>query len=288
MTPQPSGRVDFRLVRLGEGYTREELAKLWGFAGREAITKGVFCPAGDNKILLFVTQIKRHDLTQYKDHVAGENLYWEGETKHLHDRRIERASERRDEIHLFYRHRERTPFLYLGTLELLWHEPHADRPSQFVFRFEESPAVSSVAPEAYRPLADLDSTVREVTVQARVGQARFRQQLLDRWEYRCSVSGVRIPEILRASHIRRWSDANDRERLDPANGLLLAPQYDALFELRYISFSPEGQLLRARHLESQDLTRLGIQPTDHLRRLPSDTARYLDLHRRSFLEQDGI
>lgn len=287
MPPSSSGRVDFRLLRIGEGYTREQLAEMWGIAGREAITKGVFCPARDKKILLFVTQVKRSDLDQYHDHIEGESLYWEGETRHQHDLRIAESSEHGDEIHLFFRHVQRTPFLYLGTLRLLCYEFHSERPSQFVFAFDTKPTASTREFEYPLPLPEPDSTVREVTAEARVGQKRFRLQLLDRWDYCCSVSGVRIPEILRASHIRRWSDSTDRERLDPANGLLLAPQYDALFELRYISFSPEGLLLPARHLASHDLARLGVRPTDRLSSVPNDTARYLELHRQDFFEQNG-
>jgi len=36
----------------------------------------------------------------------------------------------------------------------------------------------------------------------RVGQDPFRQGLLDFWEGRCAITGLAVPELLRASHIK--------------------------------------------------------------------------------------
>jgi hypothetical protein len=275
----PSGRVDLELLELGGAYSRCELADKWGYAGREALTRGVFCPAGDDKILLFVTQVKRQDLTQYKDHISEDMLFWEGETQHRSDDRVACAAERGEHIFLFYRRRERSPFTFLGEVRSVWHQFHSDRPSQFVFRLAAGVSLGLQPDESYRLPESWESTTREVSIQARVGQAQFRQNLLDRWEYRCSVSGIRIPEILRASHIRPWREASDTARLDPANGLLLAPQYDALFDRRLITFSSSGSILVANHLDRRELERLGVTDTDRLRALPEDTARYLEHHR---------
>jgi hypothetical protein len=41
------------------------------------------------------------------------------------------------------------------------------------------------------------------------------------WNHRCSVTGSTTKVALEASHIKRWADSNDIERLDPDNGLLL-------------------------------------------------------------------
>jgi hypothetical protein len=272
-------RVDTELLELGGSYSRDELAEKWGYAGREALTRGVFCPAGDDKILLFVTQEKRQDLTQYKDHISEDMLFWEGENRHGSDDRVARAAGRGEHIFLFYRRGERSPFTFLGEIRSVWHQIHRDRPSQFVFRLAAGVSPGLQPDETYRLPESWESTTREVSIQARVGQAQFRQSLLDRWEYRCSVSDVRIPEILRASHIRPWREASDTARLDPANGLLLAPQYDALFDRRLITFSPSGSILIANHLDRRELERLGVTDTDRLRALPEDTARYLEHHR---------
>jgi putative restriction endonuclease len=41
--------------------------------------------------------------------------------------------------------------------------------------------------------------------------------------------GLTTRALLRASHIKPWSQSTDSERLDPANGILLAAHIDALF-----------------------------------------------------------
>ncbi|HEX3855040.1 MAG TPA: HNH endonuclease signature motif containing protein, partial [Polyangiaceae bacterium] len=69
-----------------------------------------------------------------------------------------------------------------------------------------------------------NTTEAERLVIQRVGQNLFRDGLLDLWESRCAVTGLAIPELLRASHIKPWADcATDAERLDVYNGILLAP-----------------------------------------------------------------
>jgi len=60
--------------------------------------------------------------------------------------------------------------------------------------------------------------------------------LLDLWEGRCAVTGLAVPELLRASHIKPWADCEtDAERLDVYNGFLLAPHLDAAFDLGFIT-----------------------------------------------------
>jgi predicted restriction endonuclease len=46
-----------------------------------------------------------------------------------------------------------------------------------------------------------------------------------------------------ASHIKPWRSANNQERIDGSNGLLLAPHVDLLFDRGLISFTDEGSLL---------------------------------------------
>jgi predicted restriction endonuclease len=79
----------------------------------------------------------------------------------------------------------------------------------------------------------VDETTRQRLVEARLHQGRFRRQVLDKWQRRCVVSGCTLEDILRASHIKPWRDSNTDERLDPANGLLLTANLDALFD-RYL------------------------------------------------------
>ncbi|QDV39293.1 HNH endonuclease [Tautonia plasticadhaerens] len=68
-----------------------------------------------------------------------------------------------------------------------------------------------------------DTTERRALVLSRVGQGQFRDSLMSVWGGRCAVTGLDLPVLLRASHIKPWRDSDNRERLDAYNGLLLSP-----------------------------------------------------------------
>lgn len=79
----------------------------------------------------------------------------------------------------------------------------------------------------------LPETEREAIIRARVGQGRYRENLL-RIESECRITGVSEPSLLRASHMMLWSLCKDAtERLDGNNGLLLTPTYDVMFDRGY-------------------------------------------------------
>ncbi|WIV99686.1 HNH endonuclease [Kinneretia aquatilis] len=124
------------------------------------------------------------------------------------------------------------------------------------------------------------STEAERVVVQRVGQNLFRAALLDYWQGRCCVTGLDIPELLRASHIKPWSDCeSDNERLDVFNGLLLAPHVDALFDGGWISFSDEGKVLTSEALPPDAAGRLGLRSDWLIRNLRAEHLRYLAFHR---------
>ena len=131
--------VTFEQLTVGETYERPHLAKLWGYKRYNAFAKGVFTPANENKIVLFVTEDQQMALTQYEDHLQEETLTMDGETAHTTDDRIIRAKERGDQIHLFHRDRHHRPFTYLGEVRLVSHARNAgDEPSKFQFKLLEA------------------------------------------------------------------------------------------------------------------------------------------------------
>jgi predicted restriction endonuclease len=95
---------------------------------------------------------------------------------------------------------------------------------------------------------------REAIVKARIGQGRFRQQLLEYWET-CAVTGCEEISLLVASHIKPWSECDVREAVDPYNGLLLSPNLDAAFDNGYVSFTDTGEMLisQALRVESHNI-----------------------------------
>src|SRR5262245_43803032 len=191
--------MDLSFLIIGAKYTRPELAKRWGYSSHHAISRGVVTPQGEKVIVLFVTRIKQEVLTQYEDALSGDLLFWEGQEKHGTDDRVIGAQKAGDEIHLFYREIHQQPFEYMGSSLLLSHQRGTDAPSRFVFRLEHD---QCAADDLERFRAEIDAvpqtTEREELRKARVGQGRFRKQLLEMWGARCAVTAVGMPAILMA------------------------------------------------------------------------------------------
>lgn len=124
------------------------------------------------------------------------------------------------------------------------------------------------------------STEAERLVVQRVGQDLFRSALLDYWRGRCCVTGLAVPSLLRASHVKPWAKcASDDERLDVFNGLLLAPHVDALFDGGWISFSDRGSVLISKELSSIARAQLGVSPDWSIQGLTPAHTEYLTHHR---------
>lgn len=65
--------------------------------------------------------------------------------------------------------------------------------------------------------------------------------------------------LLRASHAKPWKDANDAERLDVYNGLLLAAHLDAAFDKGLITLDENGVVIPGTTLSEETLVVLGLQ-----------------------------
>lgn len=85
------------------------------------------------------------------------------------------------------------------------------------------------------------STEAERLVVQRVGQNIFRERLMVYWQGRCPLTGITDKSLLRASHIKPWSECDsDAERLDVHNGLLLSALWDAAFDSGLVTFDDAG------------------------------------------------
>lgn len=131
------------------------------------------------------------------------------------------------------------------------------------------------------------ATQTEALAQQRLGQARYRAALMALWNGACALTGVDIPELLRASHAKPWSDASDRERLDPFNGLLLEVRFDQLFDQGLISFNDDGIMMTSVRLSTDHCRRLGITLNMRLRFIRPDHLPYLAWHRERVFQDRG-
>lgn len=127
-------------------------------------------------------------------------------------------------------------------------------------------------------------TFREQLVKARRGQGVFRANVLLREEF-CRVTKVNEPRHLKASHIKPWRDANDAERLDGSNGLLLSPHIDHLFDEGYITFSNNQELLIVPDVQAKLLDAWGIDSGVRVGEFLPEQNAYLEYHRTNVFDR---
>ncbi|MDR3695506.1 HNH endonuclease [Mucilaginibacter sp.] len=269
--------VSFNDLKIGKFYDRNFLTELWGYKGRQAISKGVVTPANSNSIVLFVTKEKQRSLTQYEDYISDDYLYWEGEEKGGNNDRIINATKNHHPIHLFYRYRHHAEFKYMGIIKLASFIEKTNAPFKFIFNIASETIARPETFDEPEFLYGNRETERLSTSLSRIGQGKFRVDLLDLWDA-CSITDVKVPEILKASHIKPWKESNNFERLDPYNGLVLTPTLDTLFDRGFISFENKGQIIISKEIESYSKI-LNISPDMKLRKQFESNGHYLEYHR---------
>lgn len=128
---------------------------------------------------------------------------------------------------------------------------------------------------------DKSATVKERLINARIGQGKYREQLLEDMPY-CPFTKINDERILIASHIKPWAKSSDKEKTDPQNGLTLSPTFDKLFDKGLISFESDGTLLVSPFLSPMNQKRLNIATGQKIRIeifFTEKRIKYLEFHR---------
>lgn len=95
-----------------------------------------------------------------------------------------------------------------------------------------------------------EGTTREQTVKVRVNQAFFRRAVLAAYNDTCCITGIQQPQLLIAGHIRPWG-LDEKNRLNPRNGLALNALHDKAFESGYLTITPDYRIKISPHLLRQ-------------------------------------
>lgn len=91
------------------------------------------------------------------------------------------------------------------------------------------------------------------STRTRIGQSYFRKMVLTNYNSRCCVTGLDVPQTLRASHIVAWAE-DKRHRMDPENGLCLSATYDAAFDKHLISFDEDYRMIISKEIKDHYTT----------------------------------
>jgi predicted restriction endonuclease len=168
----------------------------------------------------------------------------------------------------------------LGLLLLKLIEDHADAAVRvhLVVLTEEGAYTSALLDDMQRLREVPSSTERDALTKARLGQGLFRHRVAER-EPACRVTGLTRQQFLVASHIKPWRDCDNREQHDGANGLLLSPHVDKLFDRHWISFDAGGQLICEHEAAGEALRCWGITGANLIQPFSREQEAFLSTHR---------
>jgi putative restriction endonuclease len=118
-----------------------------------------------------------------------------------------------------------------------------------LFTKDEKKEVDFLSRDKVRLVAPSGPTEAQATVKVRRGQQFFRQAVLTAYDVRCCISGINVPRLLVASHIKPWGQF-PAERLNPRNGLCLSTIHDAAFDAGLITLDDKLNVILSKRLRS--------------------------------------
>lgn len=303
----------FNDLKLGASYSKKDLSSVLGEESLVSVREGVYSCKNSSSYLLFVDLEKdgKEERFHFNEYFEEDFFHWDSQTtQHIDSPKIQSVVSGELEPHLFVRLVQKVkgqtqPFLYCGRLKYLEHDSNTAKPVHIVFQSldyddytendeleniylwkpEKSGKTSGsriskkgvISDERRKHYKKPTKTERSGLVISRVGQGYYRQKLIEKFDGKCAVTGISIRSILVASHIVPWAEANDEEKLDANNGILLSPLYDALFDRHMISFDKSGKILIDRETRHA-LLQLGINDEDYIE-TDEHMENYLSRHR---------
>jgi putative restriction endonuclease len=127
----------------------------------------------------------------------------------------------------------------------IWNAVHAD----WNLLIELSPDLGA-SEVGYDEPAWTGATNASAIIKIRKGQQFFRSCVLSKYKFSCAITGIKCPELLRASHIIPWRVREDT-RVEPRNGICLNTLHDAAFDRGLVTFDNKLKLVLSNRLKEQ-------------------------------------
>jgi|ERR1039458_2037729 putative restriction endonuclease len=127
--------------------------------------------------------------------------------------------------------------------------PESEQLLHDLFTKDQTKEVDFLQRDKVQLVAPIGPTETQATVKVRRGQHFFRQAILSAYDIRCCISGINVPRLLVASHIKPWGKFPD-DRLNPRNGLCLSTLHDAAFDDGLITLDEKLSVVLSKRLKS--------------------------------------
>lgn len=100
--------------------------------------------------------------------------------------------------------------------------------------------------EHFESLLEAGETFAQI--KQRIGQARWKKELIKIRGCECALCNINLPELLIASHIKDWAKSDNIEKSSLKNGLILCHNHDKIFDKKLISFDSKGKIIISESL----------------------------------------
>lgn len=120
----------------------------------------------------------------------------------------------------------------------------------------------------------------------RKDQTKYRFELLKKMPA-CVITGVADDRLLIACHIKPYSICNESEEFDINNGIIMTPTFHYMFDIGFISFKDNGELMVSDFLSNLNKKRLNIK-NGQICPINNKSSKYLDFHRKNIFSRVQI
>lgn len=120
--------------------------------------------------------------------------------------------------------------------------------SERILAEEEHVSIESKFSESLKGTEHLKGEYKIREVKTRINQDVFRSIVLANYDFRCAITAIDISGLLKASHIVPWSK-NEKERLNPENGICFSALYDCAYDRGYIGINKKFEVILSSELK---------------------------------------
>ncbi len=177
------------------------------------------------------------------------------------------------------------PIPHLTTLEVSKYKSNAGR-EIFIFEifYNQNQTIRSIHPYFDEKQQSIESQIPKNKIltyqEARIGQGKFRLEVLKKYKDGCVVTNIRDNFLLEACHIIPYSKASLKDKIDPNNGIALTPTVHKLFDSNKISFD-KNYLVHSDNLSQEVISNLSLS-NKKIHSIRSNSFPYLKHHFKDF------